>query len=191
VSHVARRAAKRLPMSTVPACVRCRTSKVRCEGGIPCTRCVRLNEATGCKRCPLRKRGRKRKTDDGAVSHSSEEPAGSKLQRMLADYEAKRQAAPVVVVTAPAAKAAAADQTTGVLNAVALLAAALEHAPSPVGADTSPAVTPESASAPAVPSGAPPPLKSADCAGAGLADVSPPSVDKTSFAGPVSSLALP
>lgn len=44
-----------------PACSRCKDSKVKCEGGIPCQRCVRLGKWDSCVPGKNKKRGRKRK----------------------------------------------------------------------------------------------------------------------------------
>ena len=49
-----------------PACVNCRRSKVKCEGGIPCKRCTRLSLNDSCRRCEPKKRGRKRKANTKA-----------------------------------------------------------------------------------------------------------------------------
>jgi hypothetical protein len=40
----------RMPSLQHPACNHCRTSKVKCEGGVPCERCIRINKGDSCRR---------------------------------------------------------------------------------------------------------------------------------------------
>jgi hypothetical protein len=87
------------------ACVPCRISKVRCEGGIPCERCRRLNRIQHCKPCEVKKRGRKRKMPPPLqVSTDKDAPESPvKPSKMVAP---SAPVWPVADVSAPPADAA-------------------------------------------------------------------------------------
>lgn len=75
---------KKRPVA-LPACVNCRRSKVKCTGGIPCKRCLRLKTESTCVRCQPRKRGRKRKAAKSNASDTTWSTASkSKLQKSSA-----------------------------------------------------------------------------------------------------------
>lgn len=60
---VPKRRQKAKPATMV--CLPCRTSKRRCDGKIPCHRCVEQNKAELCIQVVPKKRGRKRKVEEG------------------------------------------------------------------------------------------------------------------------------
>jgi hypothetical protein len=69
----------------VPACVNCRKSKVKCVGGIPCKRCLRLDMTSSCARCPPKKRGRKRKSQTATDKKSTESKSVASTPLVKAD----------------------------------------------------------------------------------------------------------
>lgn len=65
--------AKRSRVRVAVACIPCKEGKRRCDGGVPCGRCVKMGRGEVCLRLEPKKRGRRPKTD--YEEHMSEEQA--------------------------------------------------------------------------------------------------------------------